>query len=90
MSHSLNRPNAISFLCLSVAIWNFVQHRDISANVFVAAFLIIQGGRYIPDEQPSRQWDHVSLLCIILGMALCLFTANGYFSGLDWKSPKSW
>lgn len=86
----LTRPNCISFLCLSVAIWNFVQHRDISANMFVAAFLIIQGVRYIPDEQPSRQWDHVSLLCIILGMAICLFAGHGFFTGAEWRHPKSW
>lgn len=86
----MSRANCISMLCLSVAIWNFVQHRDISANMFVAAFLIIQGGRYIPDEQPSRQWDHVSLLCIILSMAICLFAAQGFFSGLEWRHPRSW
>lgn len=86
----LSRPNCISFLCLSVAIWNFVQHRDISANMFVAAFLIIQGTRYIPDEKPSRQWDHVSLLCIILGMAICLFSAYGLSKGFHWGRPRSW
>jgi hypothetical protein len=75
---------------MSFAIWNFVQHRDISANMFVAAFLIIQGGRYIPDEQPSRQLDHVSLLCIILSVAVCLFAGYGFFTGMDWKHPKSW
>lgn len=77
-------------LCISIAVWNFVQHRDISANMFVAAALIIQGGRYVPDEKPSRQWDHISLLCIILSVALCLFSAHGYLLGLEWKSPQSW
>lgn len=86
----MSRSNCISFLCLSVAIWNFVQHRDISANMFVAAFLIIQATRYIPDEKPSRHGDHVSLLCIILGMAICLFAGYGFFSDLYWRNPKSW
>lgn len=86
----LSRPTCISLLCLSIAIWNFVQHRDISANMFLAALLIIQGTRYVPDERPSRQWDHIALLCIILSMAICLFAGYGYFTGIEWSAPRSW
>lgn len=86
----ISRSTCISMLCLSVAIWNFVQHRDISANMFVAAFLIIQGTRYVPDEKQSRQWDHVSLLCTILAVAICLFVAHGALTGMTWSRLKSW
>ncbi len=86
----LNRANAIGLLCFSIAMWNYVQHRDISANMFLAAFLAIQGCRNMPDEKPSRQWDHVNLLCIILAVATLLFAAHGYFGDLQWNRPKSW
>lgn len=86
----MTRANAISALCLSVAIWNFVQHRDISANMFSVAFLIIQGLRPVADEKESRHWDHVSLLCTILSMAICLFSAYGLYKGFQWGRPRSW
>lgn len=80
----------MSMLCVSVAIWNFVQHRDISANMYVAAFFIIQGASYIPNEPRTQNWDRITLMCTILSVAICLFSAVGFFSGTQWIKPKSW
>lgn len=77
-------------LALSIAFWNFATHRDISANMYIAAFFAIQGCRYEPDEQPSRQWDRAALLCTLLSMAICLFTVYGIATGIHWGLPKSW
>lgn len=85
-----SRATCISVLCLAIAVWNFLQHRDISANMFIVALLIIQGCRPIPEEKAVRQWDHIKLLCIILSAAIFLFAITGYFSDMHWKSPKSW
>lgn len=86
----MTRATCFSILALSVAFWNFVQHRDISANMYIAAFLVIQGARYIPDEAPTRQWDQITLLCTILSVAICLFAAHGLSEGFQWGRPKSW
>ena len=86
----MSRSTCFSMLALSVAIWNFTMHRDISANMYIAAFLIIQGCRYIPDEAPSRQWDRVSLLCTILSVAICFYAAYGISEGFQFGRPKSW
>lgn len=86
----MSRSTCISLLCLSVAIWNFVQHRDISANMFVAALFIIQGCKPAVEESDARAWGHVKLLCIILSAAIFLFSVRGYFSDLQWNYPKSW
>lgn len=86
----MHRSTCISALCLAIAIWNYATHRDISGNMFLVALFIIQACRHIPEEKPSRQWDHVNLLCIILAAAIFLFAVYGHFSDLQWKSPKSW
>jgi hypothetical protein len=86
----MTRATCFSMLALSVAIWNFVQHRDISANMYIAAFMVIQGVRYIPDEIPSKHWDRVALLCTILSVAICLFSVYGLSEGFQWGRPKSW
>lgn len=70
----MTRATCWSMLALAFAFWNFMSHRDIGANMFLAAFFAIQGSRYVPDEKPSRQWDMAALLCTITSMALCLFS----------------
>ena len=87
----MNRATCWSMLSLSVAFWNFVTHRDISANMYLAAFIAIQGCRYGPDgEQPSAQWDRIALLCTLVSMAICLFAVYGLATGVHWGLPKSW
>lgn len=86
----MNRATCWSMLALSVAFWNFVMNRDISANMYIAAFIAIQGCRYEPDEQPSKHWDRIALLCTLVSMAICLFAVYGLATGVHWGLPKSW
>lgn len=86
----MTRANAISFLCLAVGIWNMVQHRDISANQYLGAFLVIQALKARSPEKLNSQWERINLLCIIMGMALCLFSIFALVSGFEWDHPKSW
>lgn len=86
----MSRATCWSMLALSVAFWNFAMNRDISANMYIAAFIAIQGCRYEPDEQPSKDWDRAALLCTILSVALCLYSVYGLTTGVRWGAPNSW
>lgn len=86
----MSRATCWSMLALAVAFWNFAMHRDISANMYIAAFFAIQGCRFIPDEKPTRQWRHVVILCTLLSVAICLFAAQGMWGSVEWVAPKSW
>lgn len=86
----MTRATCMTMLSLAVAFWNYAAGRDISANMFLAVVLCIQGTRYVPDETRSVQWERIALACTILSAAICLYAAYGLAEGLQWKRPRSW
>lgn len=86
----MTRSTCMTMLALAFAFWNYATGRDISANMFIAVVLCIQGSKYIPDEKRSSQWDRLALACTILSAAICLYAAYGLVEGLQWKRPRSW
>lgn len=86
----MSRAACMSLIALTAALWNFTVGRDISANMFIAAFLCIQGCRRSQPDENSRQWAHIALACTILCVAICLYALYGLAEGLQWKRPASW
>lgn len=79
------RSTSWSCLALSLALISYVMHRDISANIFLATFFIIQslrGGQLSPGQR-----DRVSVMLIILSAGIALFAAWCLLNGIDLGRP---
>lgn len=83
------RSSCMTFLALSFAVLCFLSHRDISANMFLAAVFIIQGLKSNPSE-PAHHWDRISLLCTVLSIGIILFALYSFATGMHWAHPRPW
>ncbi|AIR90511.1 hypothetical protein LK03_15000 [Pseudomonas cremoricolorata] len=68
---------------------NFVMHRDISSNIFFAAFIFIQAV-----ISPSAEVAVISRKLInfvfCAGSALLTFGVLARLMGFEWQHPASW
>lgn len=85
----MTRSTCMTLLSFSVAVFCYVTHRDISANIFMATVFIIQGLKQHPVGY-SRQWDRIILMCTILSVAILVLSATMYFTGMQLPRPRSW
>ena len=75
-----------SLMALSMSLISFAMHRDISANIFLASFFVIQGMRAKADMK-SRHYEHLTKSVLILSIALGIFATWAIFSGADLGRP---
>ncbi|WP_332774418.1 MULTISPECIES: hypothetical protein [Pseudomonas] len=80
------RSTSWSCLALSLALISYVMHRDISANIFLATFFIIQSLR--GGQLSAGQRDRVSVMLIILSAGIALFAAWCLLNGIDLGRPR--
>lgn len=83
---TMTRSTSWSCLALSLALISYVMHRDISANIFLATFFIIQGLR--GGQLSADHRDRVSVMLIILSAGIAVFATWCLLNGIDLGKPK--
>jgi len=75
-----------SFMAFSMALISYAMHRDISANVFLAAIFVIQGMR-AHSEMKAQHYETITRAVLILSITIGLFAAWSLFTGADLGKP---
>ncbi len=77
-----------SLFCLAIAMLNMHMHRDISANIFLAALVVIQGLKR--SEEPEQHSDRIRLILTGLSIGFIVFSLWGYANNVSWTRPAGW
>ncbi|QQE90469.1 hypothetical protein [Azotobacter chroococcum] len=77
-----------SLFCLAIAMLNMHMGRDISANIFLAALVVIQGLKRT--EEPEEHSIRIRLVLTGLSIAFIVFSLWGYANGASWGRPPAW
>ncbi|MDH0749508.1 hypothetical protein N5D61_24595 [Pseudomonas sp. GD03842] len=83
----MTRSTCWSLFAVSLAIFSYMTHRDISANIFIGTFLIIQGLKPADEERLNQS---AMALCAIVGTTIFGFAICAWLFGLEWSRPASW
>ena len=86
----MSRSTCWSLLAFALALISAVMHRDISANIFMATFLIIQGLKRPKDWESDRHWRRARLLINLVSIGLIVFALSSLATGMNWAGPKPW
>lgn len=82
----MTRSTSWSCLALSLALISYVMHRDISANIFLATFFIIQGLR--GGQLSAGNRDRVGVMLLILSAGIAIFAGWCLLNGIDLGKPR--
>lgn len=72
---------------MSLAIVSYLMHRDISSNIFVGSFFIIQA---LKPEDETRLNQSAMALCALVGTTIVGFAMCAWIFGFEWSRPASW
>lgn len=86
----MSRSTCWSLLAFALALTSAVMHRDISANIFMATFLIIQGLKRPKDWESDSHWRRARLLINLVSIGLIVFALSSLATGMNWAGPKPW
>lgn len=83
------RSTCWSLLALGLAMLNFVMSRDISSNIFFAAFIFIQA-LISPSAEAAVISPKLVNFVFCVGSALLTFGIFARLMGFEWQHPASW
>ena len=83
----MTRSTCWSLIAVALALISCIMHRDISSNIFMGSFIIIQAVKP-PDEERLNQ--SAMALCAVFGTAIIGFAICAWVFGLEWSRPDSW
>jgi hypothetical protein len=85
----MTRSTCWSFFAFAMALICYVMNRDISANVFLGAIMIIQGLKRAEEEDHGVTGKAMTFL-VTAGTSVITFAVFARMAGLEWNSPASW
>lgn len=83
----MNRSTIWSMMTLAMAFLSYCMHRDISANIFLAAVFIIQA---VKPQDEAKLNQLAMTFCALVGTTIIGFALCSLAFGLQWNRPSSW
>ncbi|MGV6396969.1 hypothetical protein ACTUVN_002664 [Pseudomonas caspiana] len=83
----MTRSTCWSLALASLALVSYLMNRDISSNIFLASFFIVQA---VKPADEARLNQSAMALCAVFGTAIVGFAICAWVFGLEWSRPVSW
>jgi hypothetical protein len=84
---TMTRSTCWSLVAVSLAVISYLMHRDISSNIFIGSFFIIQA---LKPADEARLNQSAMALCALVGTTIVGFAICAWVFGLQWGRPASW
>jgi len=84
---TMTRSTCWSLALASLALVSYLMNRDISSNIFLASFFIVQA---VKPADETRLNQSAMALCAVFGTAIVGFAICAWVFGLEWSRPVSW
>lgn len=84
---TMTRSTCWSLVLVSLALISHLMSRDISSNIFLASFFIVQAVKPVDETRLNQS---AMALCAVFGTAIVGFAICAWVFGLEWSRPVSW